>query len=423
MSVIQELLKDVPLPRILKVKQRFAAAEIPDIAEAVKEQLAKPGVGDTIRPGMRIALTVGSRGVAKIDQIAAAIVKEVKKRGAEPFIVPAMGSHGAASAEGQIKVLAGLGVTEESAGCPILSSMEVVELGRLDNDLPVYMDKNAYQADGIIVLNRVKPHTGFRGPSESGIVKIITIGLGKQKGAQSCHAYGFGHMAEHIIAMAKISLAKANILFGVGTVENAYDKPMKLVAAPAAEIIELDRQLLIEAKKNMPRILLDPLDVMIVDRIGKEVSGSGMDPNIIGRYATPYASGGSNITKLVVLDLTEATEGNACGIGLADYTTRKLVNQIDYAAMYANILTSTVTNSVKLPVIMETEREAVLAAVKTCNAKDLRQSRLVRIKDTLHLDEFWISESLLLEAGENPAITICSEPEPMRFDDGGRLLN
>lgn len=423
MDIIHELVKNVQLPRIVKVKQQFPATEITDVAAVIKEQFTKEGVGDTVRPGMRIAVTVGSRGIGKIDQIVKATVIEIKNRGAMPFIVPAMGSHGGASAEGQVGVLNRLGITEQWLECPILSSMDVVELGRLENGLPVLMDRNAYEADGIVVLNRIKPHTAFRGPSESGLVKIITIGLGKQKGAESCHSYGFGQMAKHILAMSAVTLSKANILFGVGIVENAYDKPMKIVGVPAAEIVEKDRELLIEAKANMPQILFDPIDVLIVDRMGKEFSGSGMDPNITGRYPTPFATGGPKVEKLVVLDLTDETHGNANGVGMADFTTRRLVSRIDYAAMYANAFTSTVVRPVRVPATLETERQAIQAAIKTCNARDLTKVRLVRIKDTLHLEEIWISDFLLKEARSNPAVTVCGEPEDMRFDETGRLLN
>lgn len=423
MDIIHELVKNVQLPRIVKVKQQFPATEITDVAAVIKEQFTKEGVGDTVRPGMRIAVTVGSRGIGKIDQIVKATVIEIKNRGAMPFIVPAMGSHGGASAEGQVGVLNRLGITEQWLECPILSSMDVVELGRLENGLPVLMDRNAYEADGIVVLNRIKPHTAFRGPSESGLVKIITIGLGKQKGAESCHSYGFGQMAKHILAMSAVTLSKANILFGVGIVENAYDKPMKIVGVPAAEIVEKDRELLIEAKANMPQILFDPIDVLIVDRMGKEFSGSGMDPNITGRYPTPFATGGPKVEKLVVLDLTDETHGNANGVGMADFTTRRLVSRIDYAAMYANAFTSTVVRPVRVPATLKTERQAIQAAIKTCNARDLTKVRLVRIKDTLHLEEIWISDFLLKEARSNPAVTVCGEPEDMRFDETGRLLN
>jgi hypothetical protein len=423
MGVIHDLLKDVPLPRVVPVRQNFAAMELRDLAGAVREELARPGVGDRVRPGMRIAIGVGSRGVSGIDRIVAALVAELKRRGASPFVVPAMGSHGGATAEGQLEVLANLGVTEASAGCPIHSSMEVVEVGRLENGLPVYVDRHAHEADGIVVVNRVKPHTSFRGPSESGLVKMLTIGLGKQKGADSCHAYGMAGMAEHIVAMAEISLGRARVLFGVAIVENAYDKTSRIVAVPAPEIVSKDRELLVEAKANMPKLLFDPLDVLVVDRIGKEFSGTGIDPNITGRYTTSLLSGGPQIARVVVLDLTDATHGNANGIGLADLTTRRLVSRIDYEAMYANSLTSRVPASVRVPLTLDTERQAIQAAVKTCGARDLTRVRLVRIPNTLHLGEIWISESLLDEARGNPAVTVCGEPRAMTFDDAGRLTH
>jgi lactate racemase-like protein len=423
MGIVQDLLRDVPLPRIVPVRQRFSAPELRDVAAAVREELARPGVGDAVRPGMRIAVGVGSRGVARIADITAAVVAELEARGAAPFVVPAMGSHGGATAAGQRDVLARLGVTEQSAGCEIRSSMEVVEVGRLPNGLPVVVDRHAHEADGIVVVNRVKPHTSFRGPSESGLVKMIAVGLGKQKGADSCHALGFAHMAEHIVAMAEVALARSRILFGVAVVENPEDRPMKLAAVPAREIVARDRELLALAWANMPRIPFDPMDVLVVDRIGKEFSGTGMDPNLIGRYTTTYASGGPRIEKVVVLDVTDATHGNGLGIGLADFTTRRLVDRLDLDAMYANALTSTVVVPVRIPATLATEQEAIQAAVKTCGARDQARARLVRVRNTLHLGELWISEALLEEARANPALTVRGEPQAMRFDEAGRLAN
>jgi len=424
MDIVKELLRGIPLPRMVKVRQNFPVSEIKDVPASLREQLSKPGVGDRIKPGMRIAIAVGSRGVADIPTLARVTAEEIKRRGGHPFIVPGMGSHGGATAEGQKEVLANLGVTEASAGCEILSSMEVVELGRLPVGLPVYMDKYAYEADGIVVINRVKPHTAFRGPNESGVAKMITIGLGKQKGAESCHAYGFGVAAEFIPAMARITLAKAPILFGVATVENAYDRIAKIVAMPASELIETDAALLPEAKAAMARICFDdPIDVLIIDEIGKDISGDGADPNIMGRYPTPFASGGPQVSKMVILDLTEATHGNANGIGHAEFTTRKLVNKINFPMTYANCLTSTVAQPGKLPIILEDDRDAILAAMKTCNARDLSKARVVRIKDTLRIGEIYISESMLAEAATRPQIEVIGSPAEMVFDAAGNLLD
>ncbi len=421
MDIIQELLQGIPLPRMVKIRQRFPAPQIENIAAALRQELDQPKISAKIRPGMSIAIAVGSRGLSELPALVQVTVAELKKRGARPFIIPAMGSHGGATAAGQLEVLANLGVTEATAGCPIKSSMAVDEIGRLENGLPVYMDQYARAADGIVVINRVKPHTAFRGPCESGLVKMLTIGLGKQKGAESCHAHSFKHMAENIIAMANVILAKAPVLFGIGTVENAYDQIARLIAVPAEEFIAADQQLQVEAKANMPRLLFDQIDVLIIDRIGKDISGDGMDPNITGRYPTPYASGGPAVTKIVVLDLSERTHGNANGMGTADFTTRRLVAKTDFKATYANGLTSTVVTPTHTPTVLDNDYDAIRAAVKTSNALDLKQVRLVHIQDTLHLSELYISEAMLSEALTIPGITVLSQPASMEFDQEGNI--
>ena len=422
MDILRELLKDIPIPRMVRIRQTFAAARIQDVAAALQDEFKRSGVLERITPGMSIAIAVGSRGVADIPTLTRVTIDAVKTRGGRPFIVPAMGSHGGATAQGQVEVLANLGVTEASAGCPILSSMDVVEIGRLDNGLPVYIDKHAYAADGIVVINRIKPHTAFRGVSESGLVKMVTIGLGKQKGAESCHAYSFRYMGEHLLAMAEISLSRAPILFGVGTVENAYDQVAKIVAVPAEQMLAVDRELLVEAKASMPKILFPQFDVLIIDQIGKDISGDGMDPNVTGRYPTPYASGGPEINKMVLLDLTEKTHGNANGMGTADFATRKLADKVNFPATYANGLTSTVVGPTHLPTILETDADAIRAAIKTCNARDLSRARVVRIKNTLQLGDIMISESLLEQAKNTPGIEVIGEPEELQFDAGGNLI-
>ena len=421
MNIIKELLKDVPLPKMVKIRQTFNADEILDVSAALSAALVESGQLAQIRPGMNIAIAAGSRGVAQIATLVRTTVAEVKKLGANPFVVPAMGSHGGATGAGQAEVLAHLGITEEYVGCPIVSSMEVVEISRLPNGMPVYIDKNAYQADGIIVINRIKPHTAFRGPNESGLVKMITIGLGKQKGAESCHAYGFKYMHDLIPAMAKEMLQLAPIMFGIATVENAYDHVAKIVVAGAAELIETDRQLLIEAKAAMPRIEFSPIDVLVIDEIGKDVSGDGMDPNITGRYPTPYPTGGPEVSKMVVLDLTEKTGGNANGVGTADFTTKRLVNKTDFPALYANGITSTVVRPNAIPMTLDCDLDAIRAAVKTSNALDLSKIRLVRIKNTLQLGEIMISEAMLPDALSLANVAVCSEPFEMQFDDLGNL--
>ncbi|KJE26122.1 hypothetical protein LG52_1574 [Geobacillus kaustophilus] len=417
MKIINDMLKGIPIPKMVKVRQNFYAPEIPDVPEAVHQSIHQANVLHRISPGDQVAIAVGSRGVADIPIIVREVVNAVKQAGGNPFIVPAMGSHGGATAEGQKEVLVHLGVTEEFVGAPIRSSMDVIKVGRLENGLPVYVDKFAYEADKIIVINRVKPHTAFRGPVESGLMKMITIGLGKQKGAEAAHQYSFKYMARHVVDMARIVINKAPIIFGMAILENAYDRPAKIVAVPAERFETVEPELLLEAKSLMPRIMFNPIDVLVVDEIGKDISGDGMDPNITGRYATPYASGGPEVTRIVVLSLSEKTDGNANGIGLADITTKKVKEQIIWEKGYANALTSTVVSVVKLPMFLETEELAVKAAIKTCNAFDMSKVRMVRIKNTLALREIWISESLLDEARQMEEIEVLSAPLKMDFSN------
>jgi len=351
------------------------------------------------------------------------VIEALRAQGAIPFVVPAMGSHGGATAAGQTDLLAGLGVTEASIGCPIVSSMETVQLGVMaENGLPVLMDREAMAADGIVVINRIKPHTSFSGPIESGLVKMITVGLGKQKGADSCHTFGFGQMAHNIVAMAKIKLREAPFLFGLASIENAYDKVARVVAIPAQEILAAEPGLLVEAKANMPRIQFNPLDVLVVDRMGKEFSGAGMDPNITGRADTPFVTTTLRVASMAVLDLSDASHGNASGMGLAEVCTRRLFDKIDFDATYANHITAAAISGARIPVIMESDRAAVQVAVRTCNCPDMSRLRLVRVKNTLHLGTILISEAMLEEALGNPGITVLGPAEAWAFDARGDLL-
>ncbi|WP_110929150.1 nickel pincer cofactor-dependent isomerase, group 22 [Bacillus massiliglaciei] len=416
MDIISELLAEIPIPKMIRARQKFRTPVLEDTATAVQDALERAKVLPRITPGDSVAIAVGSRGVADLPILVRETVKAVKKAGGDPFIVPAMGSHGGATAEGQTDVLLQLGVFEESVGAPVRSSMEVVKLGELPNGLPVYFDKLAFEADKVVVINRVKPHTAFRGRMESGLMKMITIGLGKQKGAEAAHSFSFKYMADHIVQMSRISLEKTPIIFGLASIENAYDRPAKIVAVPAEKIEEEEPDLLEEAKSFMPKIHFDTMDVLIVDELGKDISGDGMDPNITGNFATPYATGGPDVKRTVVLGLTEKTHGNANGIGMADMTTQKVMDQIEWEKGYANALTSTVTDVVKLPMVLATEKLAVKAAIKTCNAFDLTKVRAVRIKNTLDIEEIWISESLKEEAERNENIELLSEPEEMELD-------
>ncbi|MHC1761238.1 MAG: lactate racemase domain-containing protein [Negativicutes bacterium] len=423
MGIVTELLQDIPLPKMVRISQNFSTFAIQDVAATLREELRKPTIAGRVKKDMRIAVAVGSRGVADIPLIVRIVVEELKKLGGKPFIVPAMGSHGGATAEGQAAVLAALGVTESSAGCPIISCMDTVELGVLENRLPVLMDKNAMQADGIVVINRVKPHTSFSGANESGLAKMITIGLGKQKGADSCHMLGFQHMEKLIVEMARIKFQQAPFLFGVGIVENSYDKVAKIAAIPAEEIIECEKQLLVEAKKNMPKILFNPLDILVVDSMGKEFSGAGCDPHVTGRASVPYITMRQQTTRLVVLDITDQSHGNATGMGLADITTRRLVDKIDFDFTYANVLTATTVQAARIPLTVETDRLAIQAAVKTCNVAEKSRIRMVRIPNTLHIGHIYISECMLEEARQQSNITVLDEPAEFVFDAAGNLAD
>ncbi|WP_307406744.1 nickel pincer cofactor-dependent isomerase, group 22 [Neobacillus ginsengisoli] len=422
MGILQELLKDIPVPKMAKVKVKFDNKKIIDLGQELNGKLNIENIVGKIQPGMEIAVAIGSRGLDRIVEITAVTVQFLKDLGAKPFIVPSMGSHGGATAEGQRAVLEHLGVSEKSVGAEIRSSMEVVKVGELPNGLPVYVDKFASEADGIVVINRVKPHTAFRGQVESGIMKMISIGLGKQKGAEACHQMGFKYMAENVPAMAKIIMEKTPVLFGIATVENAFDKVAIIEVLTPKEIIEKEPELQKQAKALLPKLYFDQLDVLVIDEIGKNISGDGMDPNITGRYPTPYASGGPDVNKMVVLDVTPQSEGNANGVGTADFTTQRLVDKMDKEGTYANGLTSTVVAPTKIATTLPTDKQAIQAAIKTCNILDFKNVKMVRIKNTLVLSEIEVSESLLEYVEKHPNMERSSDLYDFSFDKKENLF-
>lgn len=423
MGILQELIKDIPIPKMAKVKVHFDNSKIDDVGSELWAKLQQEHIQQTIKPGMKIAVAVGSRGLDRLVELTAVTIRALKEAGAEPFIVPSMGSHGGATAEGQQEVLAHLGVTEESVGCEIRSSMEVIQLGELPNGLPVYLDRYAAAADGIVVINRVKPHTAFRGPVESGIMKMISIGLGKQKGAEACHKLGFKYMAENVPAMAEMIMQQKPVLFGVATIENAFDKVAVIEVLTPEEITVKEHELQKMAKELLPKLFFDQLEVLVIDEIGKNISGDGMDPNITGRYPTPYAYGGPDVNKIVVLDLTPQTEGNANGMGTADFTTQRLVDKADLETTYANGLTSTVVAPTKIPTTLPNDREAIQAAIKTSNILDFDQAKVVRITNTLVLGEIEVSEALFEQVKQHPMMELISEPYDWSFNEHGNLTS
>ena len=427
-GVVSQLLENVPLPRMFRARQTFprpvlTPEEIPGVARA--EMSREPFVSK-LQPGMTIAITAGSRGIANVALITRSIVEFCKERGTRPFIVPAMGSHGGATAEGQREILAGYGITEEAMGCEIRSSMETVYLGMSQSGRPVYMDKNAYEADGIIVSCRLKPHNAFRGKVESGPCKMMAVGLGKQKGAENVHADGMGKIAEHIPSMAQVFLEKAPILFAIPSIENAYDETCKIVAIDTPHLIEEEAEWLKFAFANMPSLLVKEADVLVVDEIGKNYSGTGVDPNIAGTFSTEYAHGGLKVQRTCFLDLSEASHGNALGIGLANCITARLFNKIDMDAMYPNIVTNTVFKSGMIPFVVPTDKEAIQLCIRTTNGVDRAPAkvRVVRIPNTSHIGTVMLSESYYeaVRAGKYPHLEALDEPAPLAFDDNGTLL-
>ncbi|WP_367568694.1 lactate racemase domain-containing protein [Lacrimispora sp.] len=423
---VSQLLKDVEIPRMFRARQKFPAESIKpeDIPQAVWKELEQEKFSSIIKPKMSIAITAGSRGIRNVDIITRAIVDFVKSRGAEPFIVPAMGSHGGATARGQLQVLESYNITEETMGCPIRSSMEVVELGYTERGCRVVLDKNAYEADGIIISCRLKPHNAFRGPYESGPCKMMTVGLGKQTGASVVHSDGMDVIAQNIPEMAKVVLEKANILFAVPCIENAYDETCKIEAILAENILKREPELLTYAFSNMPRLIVGETDVLVVDEIGKNYSGTGVDPNITGTFSTPYAKGGIRTQRTCFLNLSQASHGNALGCGLASAITKKIFDEMDVEKMYPNCITSTVLASARIPCVMATDKEAIQICIRTCNKIKPGSLRMVRIANSLHIDTILLSETYYedVKAGKYEGLEAVGEPQEMEFDQAGNVL-
>jgi len=414
---------DVPLPSMVKVRQVFDAQVVEDIEAKVAEQIKKVGIKDRVKPGAKIAVGVGSRGIANIGRITKALVDNLKELGANPIIVPAMGSHGGSTAEGQRAVLATYNITEETMGVPVKSSMEVVEIARLDNGYPVYLDKTAYECDAIIPVNRVKPHTDYKGDHESGLMKMLSIGLGKHKGAAKIHTQGFNSFSRLIPALGQEIINYSKVIFGLAILENAYDETADIVSVAAENIYQEEIQLLARAKAMMPKLLMSSIDVLIVNEIGKNISGNGMDPNITGRNTSGEPGfPAPPIKKIVVLGLTEETHGNACGLGTADITTLRVVNGIDFTYTFNNVITSTELGGGKIPVFANTDKEAIAVAVRCCNLVEPPDVKIVRINNTLELNEIEVSLPVLEELRGRPDIEIVSEPYPMVFDQEGYLV-
>ncbi|MEM7252949.1 MAG: hypothetical protein AAF493_16155 [Pseudomonadota bacterium] len=415
---------DVPLPRMFELQQVFERKKLDDIPGAVAAELQRPEIAGRIKPGMSIAIGVGSRGVANIAAAVKQLVTEVKALGGEPFIFPAMGSHGSASAAGQTQVLADYGVDEAGVGAPVRATMDTKIVAEMDDGTPVHVDRYASEADGIILVNRIKPHTTFRGEIESGIVKMAVIGMGKIAGATAIHTHGMDHFPVILPKVAALSIANTNFLFGLGLVENAYDETAIIEALTAEALFDREAILQAESKRLLGRLFFDEIDVLIIDRMGKEISGAGFDPNVTGRN-TRGVEGFDHpkVSKVVVLDLTEQTHGNASGVGAADVITRRLFERIDFPATYANIITSAYLDGGAIPLVMNNERDAIQVAVKTVPRVKPEDTKIVRIRDTLTLGSIQASEPLFELAKEHANLEPITEPEHWRFDNEGNLVS
>ena len=413
---------EITLPKFSKVKQNFGKEKIEDIEGEVRKKVA-PFLNDLT--GKRIAVGVGSRGVANIAKIAKTVVDSLKEAGAKPFIIPVMGSHGGATPEGQAEVLASYGITEKTMGVEIDASVDTETIGEYEPGLPIFVAKSALAADGIVIIPRVKPHTCFRGKVESGICKMLVIGLGKQRGAESVHSEGFGRFAELIPGVGCMIAERTKFLFAVATVENAYDETCRIEVVPRNDVLTLDREmaLLEESKEKMAKILIPKFDLLIIEQVGKNISGDGQDPNVTGLFFTKYASGGPEFKKCAILDVTDESHGNANGVGVADVTTRKLFDKIDFRVMYTNCFTSTEIAPGKIPMVAATTEDAIRIAVKMCNGIKNGDHKIVWIKNTMEIGEIMVSDTLLEEVKANPKLEIITEPEEMKFDKGEPLFN
>ena len=413
------------LPNMTRIQQQFEAPVLTDLPAAIHTELDRINASAIVKPGETVAVTAGSRGVANVDVAVKATIDYLKRVGAKPFVVPAMGSHGGATAEGQRSVLEHYGITEETVGAPVKATMEVVELGKTASGLPVFLDRYAAEADHVVPLNRIKAHTDFNGSIESGLMKMMVIGLGKQQGANLYHRAFFQYGFEQVItAVGGLILDTGKIAFGIGLIENAHEDTAKAVAVPAAQLLQTERELLVEAKSLMGRLPFDELDLLIIDWTGKNISGTGMDTNVIGRMMQNFEPEPAKpaILRIFVRDITEESDGNATGIGLADFTTTRLVDKIDRHATYMNGITALGPQKSKIPFYYDTDQEAIAVALDTIGLTEPEDARVIRIESTLRLTELDISEVLLEDAKLHSRLEVIGETKPLPFDDAGNLI-
>ena len=422
MGSIHDMLKDVAIPRMVRVKQIFDPQCLNDIPAEMAAQFDRAEVKASIKPGMRVIVTAGSRGIANLALIIREIVTFLKKQGAEPIVIPAMGSHGGSTAEGQLAVIHEYGVTPDYVGCPVIATMDVTKIGTLDDGRPIYINRLAAEADGIVTLNRIKAHTAFRGRYESGMMKMLTIGLGCQKGAEVCHRQGIEKLGPNVEKFAFGILKNARVLLGVGIVENAYDRTAMVRVMTGEELPLVEPELLKIAKARMACLKLPKVDVLIIDRIGKDISGEGMDPNIAGRWIVPGIRGGIEAKRVGILDITDATLGNVVGLGMADTCSKRVVEKMSRENTYPNSLTSTVTSLCKIPMYFDTQKETIQATIKMTPDRTPEEVSMIHIRDTLSMGEIEVSENLLDQIVGRDDMEILGEPADMTFNAADDLF-
>ena len=414
-------------PRMLRLSQKFEGPELGDVEDETCSQLAALQLGNKIRPGESVAITAGSRGIANLASIIKAATRQLKEIGAEPFVVPAMGSHGGGTAEGQQEILHSYGVTEEYTGAPIRSSMETVVVDTTPQGIPVHFDRHAYEADHVIVCGRVKPHTGFVGPIESGLHKMMLIGLGKHRGAKIYHrAIKDFSFLEIILAVADVILAKCRVAAGLAIVENAYDETALIEAVAPDRFFEREKELLKLAQQWMPRLPFPEVDLLVIDQIGKNISGSGMDTNVVGRKFNDHGATEDdtvNCKRIFIRGLTPETHGNACGIGMAEVTNQRTVDQANLVATRINALTGGHPSAAAVPIAFDTDREAMLAILETVGLVAPADSGIIQIANTLKLGEVLVSEKYTPEVQDRSDLEVLAGPDAMAFDPHGNLAS
>lgn len=415
---------EVTIPKMVRIREKYEDDKIDDVKAHLINELDSLEIDRQSLRGKKIALTVGSRGIPSLPVLVRTMCDKLKEWGAEPFIIPAMGSHGGGTVEGNVQILTDYGITEDAMGVPIKASMDVVQVGAINDGAhtPIYCDKNAAEADGIVLFNKVKPHTDFKGYVESGMCKMIAIGIAKHFGCSWFHRQGFDTFGERIPMVAAEFLKNMNVIMGVGVVQNAFDEISEIKAYPKDKIIEGDHELLQIAKRRLPKMKFDNIDVLIIDQIGKNISGEGADPNVTGRGCMPGFEDDFHCKKMFVRKLTPPSHGNACGLCYADVTTRQCLQSVDWESTWINFSTNMMLSAGKIPVYQNTDYEALRLAIRTCTKlSDYSQARIARIRDTLSLSEVEVSEALLPDVMGRDDVEILSEPYELEFDADGNM--